>query len=241
MDFNMIQNIGLPRHVAIIMDGNGRWAKKRMRNRTQGHEKGADTVRTITRVTRKLGIPVLTLYAFSTENWQRSKAEISALMHLLKKYLKSEKNEMRDNNIKLMTVGQTQRLPNDVQSILYETLDATSKNDGMILNLALSYGGRNDIVNAAKQCAQAVESGKIVPDEITEKLFQQYLSTRDVPDPDLLIRTSGEMRVSNFLLWQIAYSEIFITQTLWPDFTEDEYLSILSNYQNRERRFGGRK
>jgi len=237
----MIQNTGLPRHVAIIMDGNGRWAKKRMRNRTQGHEKGADTVRTITRVTRKLGIPVLTLYAFSTENWQRSKTEVTALMHLLKRYLNSEKKEMRDNNIKLMSIGQTHRLPNDVQIVLRETLDATSKNDGMILNLALSYGGRFDIVNAAKQCAKAVQSGKIMPDQITEDLFQDYLSTKGIPDPDLLIRTSGEMRVSNFLLWQIAYAEIFITPTLWPDFTEDEYLSILANYQNRDRRFGGRK
>jgi len=234
----MIQNTGLPRHVAIIMDGNGRWAKKRMRNRTQGHEKGADTVRTITRVSRKLGIPVLTLYAFSTENWQRSKTEVTALMHLLKRYLKSEKNEMLDNNIKLMTIGQTHRLPNDVQSVLDETIKATSNNDGMILNLALSYGGRSDIIHAAKQCAIDVQAGNITPDEITEDYFQNFLSTKGIPDPDLLIRTSGEMRVSNFLLWQIAYSEIFITSTLWPDFTEAEYLSILENYQARERRYG---
>jgi len=235
----MIQNTGLPRHVAIIMDGNGRWAKKRMRNRTQGHEKGAETVRIVTRTTRKLGIPVLSLYAFSTENWQRSKTEVSALMYLLKKFLNSEKKEMLDNNIKLMTIGQTHRLPSDVQTVLMDTLDATSKNDGMILNLALSYGGRDDIVNAAKQCAKAVQSGEIMPDEITEKFFHNYLSTKEIPDPDLLIRTSGEMRISNFLLWQIAYSELFVTKTLWPDFTEDEYLSILENYQNRERRFGG--
>jgi undecaprenyl diphosphate synthase len=234
----MTQNTGLPRHVAIIMDGNGRWAKKRMRNRTQGHEKGADTVRTVTRVTRKLGIPVLTLYAFSTENWKRSKTEIAALMHLLKRFLKSEKNEMLDNNIKLMTIGQTHRLPNDVQTVLKETIQATSKNDGMILNLALSYGGRYDIIHAAKQCAKLVQSGEMMPDDITEKLFQDHLSTKRIPDPDLLIRTSGEMRVSNFLLWQIAYSELFITPTLWPDFTEDEYVSILKNFQNRERRFG---
>jgi undecaprenyl diphosphate synthase len=234
----MTQKTGLPRHVAIIMDGNGRWAKKRMRNRTQGHEKGADTVRTITRVTRKLGIPVLTLYAFSTENWQRSKTEVNALMHLLKRYLKSEKNEMLENNIQLMTIGQTHRLPNDVQTVLRETINATSSNDGMILNLALSYGGRYDIVNAVKQCAKLVQSGELFLDDITEKLFQDYLSTKRIPDPDLLIRTSGEMRISNFLLWQIAYSELFITPTLWPDFSEDEYVSILTNYQNRERRFG---
>jgi undecaprenyl diphosphate synthase len=234
----MTKNTGFPRHVAIIMDGNGRWAKKRMRNRTQGHEKGADTVRTITRVSRKLGIPVLTLYAFSTENWQRSKTEIAALMHLLKRYLKSEKNEMLDKNIRLITIGQTHRLPNDVQTVLRETIDATLNNDGMILNLALSYGGRYDIVNAAKQCAKLVQAGKLMPDDITEDYFQDQLSTKKIPDPDLLIRTSGEMRISNFLLWQIAYSELFITPTLWPDFTEDEYLSILTNYQNRERRFG---
>jgi undecaprenyl diphosphate synthase len=235
----MIQKTGLPRHVAIIMDGNGRWAKKRMRNRTQGHEKGAETVRIVTRATRELNIPVLTLYAFSTENWQRSKTEVSALMFLLKKFLKSEKKEMLDNNIKLMTIGQTHRLPTDVQNVLTETLDATSTNDGMILNLALSYGGRYDIVNAAKQCAKAVQSGNIMPDEITENVFHNYLSTKEIPDPDLLIRTSGEMRISNFLLWQIAYSELYITKTLWPDFTEEEYISILENYQNRERRFGG--
>ncbi|ETR70345.1 MAG: undecaprenyl diphosphate synthase [Candidatus Magnetoglobus multicellularis str. Araruama] len=234
----MTQNSHLPRHVAIIMDGNGRWAKKRMRNRTQGHEKGANTVRTVTRVSRKLGIEVLTLYAFSTENWQRSKAEVSALMHLLKKFLKSEKQEMLDNNIRLMTIGQTNRLPEDVQTILKDTMAATAHNDGMQLNLALSYGGRDDIVNAARQCAYAVQSGQMTPDQITESIFQGYLSTHEISDPDLLIRTSGEMRVSNFLLWQIAYSEIFITPTLWPDFSENEYLSILEDYQNRERRFG---
>jgi len=237
----MTQNKELPEHVAIIMDGNGRWAKKRMRNRTQGHEKGADTVRTVTRVTRKLSIPFLTLYAFSTENWHRSKTEVSALMHLLKQFLKSEKKEMLDNNIKLTTIGQTHRLPTDVRTVLEETRNATSKNTGMILNLALSYGGRDDIVNAARQCAEAVQLGNIRSDEITEDLFQSYLSTNGMPDPDLLIRTSGEMRVSNFLLWQIAYSELFITPTLWPDFTEEEYLSILAHYKNRERRFGRRQ
>jgi len=237
----MNQNTDLPKHVAIIMDGNGRWAKKRLRNRTYGHEKGADTVRTITRVTRELGIPVLTLYAFSTENWQRSKTEVTALMHLLKRFLKSEKTEMLENNIRLMTIGQIHRLPDFVQSTLKETLDATSKNNGMILNLALSYGGRYDIVNATKQIATAVQNGKLKPNEITDHHFQEYLSTKELPDPDLLIRTSGEMRISNFLLWQIAYSEIFITPTMWPDFSEKEYLSILTNYKNRERRFGGRK
>ncbi|MBF0451120.1 MAG: isoprenyl transferase [Candidatus Magnetomorum sp.] len=234
----MNDNKGLPRHVAIIMDGNGRWAKKRMWNRTQGHERGADTVRTITRVSRKLGISVLTLYAFSTENWQRSKKEIAALMHLLKTFLKSERNELLDNNIKLISIGQTTRLPDDVQTLLNETITLTSGNDGMILNLALSYGGRDDIIHAARLCAKEVLSGRLTPDQITEDHFNQYLYTAGLPDPDLLIRTSGEMRISNFLLWQIAYSEIFITQTLWPDFSETEYLSILDNYKHRDRRFG---
>jgi undecaprenyl diphosphate synthase len=236
----MTQNTDLPEHVAIIMDGNGRWAKKRMSNRVHGHEKGADTVRTVTRATRKLGIPYLTLYAFSTENWHRSKAEVSALMQLLKQFLKSEKQEMLDNNIKLISIGQTHRLPKYVRTELENTRKATSKNDGMILNLALSYGGRDDIVNAAKQCVKAVQSGEIHADDITEDLFHTYLSTNGIPDPDLLIRTSGEMRVSNFLLWQIAYSELYVTSTLWPDFTEDEYLTILNHYKDRERRFGRR-
>jgi len=234
----MIDPMKLPRHVAIIMDGNGRWAKKRMWNRTKGHERGADTVRNITRASRKLGISVLTLYAFSTENWQRSRQEVSALMHLLKKFLISERKELIDNNIQLISIGQTNRLPDDVQSILNETISATSGNDGMILNLALSYGGRNDIVHAARQITADVLDGKLTTDQITEENFSQYLYTSKIPDPDLLIRTSGEMRVSNFLLWQIAYSELFITKTLWPDFTEDEYISILKNFANRDRRFG---
>ncbi|KPA11655.1 UDP pyrophosphate synthase [Candidatus Magnetomorum sp. HK-1] len=235
----MNQKSVLPRHVAIIMDGNGRWAKKRMWNRTQGHERGADTVRTITRVSRKLGISVLTLYAFSTENWQRSKKEVSALMILLKKFLKSERNELMENNIKLMSIGQTNRLPDDVQKILNKTIAETAENKGMILNLALSYGGRNDIVNAAQQFAKEVLEGKLSPDQITEKNFHTFLYTSNLPDPDLLIRTSGEMRISNFLLWQIAYTELFVTQTLWPDFSEEEYISILETYKNRDRRFGG--
>ena len=237
----MSQNLDLPGHVAIIMDGNGRWAKKRMWQRSQGHERGAETVRKITRISRKLGISVLTLYAFSTENWQRSKKEVSALMTLLKKFLKSERDELINNNIKLISIGQTNRLPDDVQMILNKTIAETSENKGMILNLALSYGGRDDIVNAARQFAKDVKLGKISPDQITEKIFQTYLYTSNIPDPDLLIRTSGEMRISNFLLWQIAYSELFITNTLWPDFSEEEYLSILETYKNRERRFGGTK
>jgi undecaprenyl diphosphate synthase len=228
----------IPRHVAIIMDGNGRWAKKRMWHRTKGHERGVETVRTITRVSRKLGLSVLTLYAFSTENWQRSKHEVSALMYLLKKFLISEQKDLLDNNIQLISIGQTDRLPNDVQTILNETIAGTSGNDGMILNIALSYGGRDDIIHATRQLAKEVLSGKLTPDQITEDNFSDYLYTSTLPDPDLLIRTSGEMRISNFLLWQIAYSELFITKTLWPDFTEDEYLSILENFSNRDRRFG---
>ncbi len=228
----------LPSHVAIIMDGNGRWAKKRLFKRAVGHEKGVETVRTITRASRRLGISVLTLYAFSTENWQRSKLEIAALMAILKKFLKSELDEMMDNNIRLMTIGQTERLPDDVRLQLAETMMATENNDGMILNLALSYGARAEIIEMVTRIAGKAKSGELEPDSITSETVASHLYTEGLPDPDLLIRTSGEMRISNFLLWQIAYSEIYVTDTLWPDFTEEEYRRILKDYQGRDRRFG---
>ena len=232
----------LPIHVAIIMDGNGRWAKKRLLNRIKGHEKGADAVRTIVRTCREIGIPMLTLYAFSTENWQRPKTEVAALMTLLKKFLKSEQKEMMDNDIRLNAIGQIERLPEDVRQVLYETMTLTKENNGTLLNLALSYGGRDEIVKAVKEIAIKAREGKIdpdsIPDPITAELVSDHLYTRGMPDPDLLIRTSGEMRISNFLLWQIAYTEIFVTDTLWPDFGKDEFLHILKDYQRRERRFG---
>ena len=228
----------LPVHVAVIMDGNGRWAKKRLLNRIKGHEKGSETVRTVVRTCREIGIRVLTLYAFSTENWQRPQSEIAALMALLKKFLISERKEMLDNNIRLNAIGQVERLPEDVRRELHRSMKLTEKNDGMILNLALSYGGRAEIVKAIQEIARDIKSGGLDADSITPDLISKHLYTGTMPDPDLLIRTSGEMRISNFLLWQIAYTEICVTDTLWPDFSKEELLRILKNYQERERRFG---
>jgi len=228
----------LPAHVAIIMDGNGRWAKKRMLNRVKGHEQGADIVRMAVRTSRELGIDVLTLYAFSTENWQRPETEVSALMSLLKRFLKSEKKDMLKHNIRLNTIGEVERLPNSVNAMLKETMQATENNTGMVLNLALSYGARSEIVRMVQQLSETVAEGKLRPEAIDEEMVSAHLYTRNIPDPDLLIRTSGEMRISNFLLWQIAYAEIYITDTLWPDFTKVEYLQILKDYQGRDRRFG---
>jgi len=228
----------LPVHVAVIMDGNGRWAKKRLLNRIKGHEKGSETVRTVVRTCREIGIRVLTLYAFSTENWRRPQSEIAALMALLKKFLISERKEMLDNNIRLNAIGQVERLPEDVRRELHRSMKLTEKNDGMILNLALSYGGRAEIVKAIQEIARDIKSGGLDADSITPDLISKHLYTGTMPDPDLLIRTSGEMRISNFLLWQIAYTEICVTDTLWPDFSKEELLRILKNYQERERRFG---
>ena len=228
----------LPGHVAIIMDGNGRWAKKRLMNRINGHQAGAETVRRVVRTCREIGIPILTLYAFSTENWQRPKIEVATLMSLLKKFLDSEQNEMLENNIRLNAIGQIENLPEDVRISLKRTMELTEKNEGMILNLALSYGGRAEIVNMVKAIAGKARDGKIDPVSITPEIVADHLYTSGMPDPDLLIRTSGEMRISNFLLWQIAYTEIFITDTLWPDFGKDEFIKILIDFQRRERRFG---
>ena len=232
----------LPKHVAIIMDGNGRWAKKRLLNRIKGHKKGTEVVRSIVKACREIEIPILTLYAFSTENWKRPKTEVTALMAILKSFLETEQEEMMENDIHLNAIGQVERLPDAVQNILRSTIDLTKNNKGLMLNLALSYGGRDEIVRAVRQIAKKVKNGIIDPDasqdQITEDLISDHLYTRTMPDPDLLIRTSGEMRISNFLLWQIAYAEIFITDTLWPDFGGEEFLSILEDYQQRDRRFG---
>ncbi len=228
----------LPLHVAVIMDGNGRWAKKRMLNRVKGHEKGADAVRMIVRTSREIGIRHLTLFAFSTENWQRPKTEIKALMELLKRFLRSEKQEMIDNNIRLNIIGEMEKLPADVADNLRQTMAETDGNDAMQLNLALSYGGRSEIAMACAAIARKVKNGEADITAITPDFFATHLYTADIPDPDLLIRTSGEYRISNFLLWQIAYSELFITPTLWPDFSREEYFGILAEYKNRERRFG---
>lgn len=228
----------MPQHVAIIMDGNGRWARKRLLNRIMGHEKGAEAVRTVVRTARKLNIGALTLYAFSTENWQRPQPEISGLMLLLRRFLEAERQSLLDNDIRLNTIGQVNRLPESVRAELSAVMDATAGNTKMVLTLALSYGARAEIVDMVKQIALDAQKGLIDADAVTPAMIAEHLYTRGMPDPDLLIRTSGEMRISNFLLWQIAYAEIFFTPTLWPDFGENEFLHILKDYQNRERRFG---
>ena len=228
----------LPVHVAIIMDGNGRWARQRLLNRVKGHERGTETVRNIVKASREIGLRYLTLYAFSTENWQRPKAEVTALMSLLKTFLKSEKQEMIDQNIRLNTIGDTAKLPDGVRGILQETMAATAENTGLTLTLALSYGGRTEIVNMVRKLAADAGSGKIEPDAISEQMIAGALTTRGIPDPDLMIRTSGELRISNFLLWQLAYTELFFTDTLWPDFSRDEFEQILQAYQKRDRRYG---
>ncbi len=228
----------LPGHVAVIMDGNGRWAKKRLMNRIKGHEKGSEAVRILVKACRELEIPFLTLYAFSTENWARPQSEVTALMQLLKKFLTSERDEMKDKGICLKVLGQLERLPKDVQVQAKETMAATCMNTQMTLNLALSYGSRQEITDAVRKLAAKVRTGELSEEDISEQLISDHLYTVGIPDPDLVIRTSGEFRLSNFLLWQSAYAEIFITSTLWPDFTRSEFMDILTHYQKRDRRFG---
>jgi len=228
----------LPRHIAIIMDGNGRWAKKKNLNRISGHIKGVNAVREIVTACRELGIKVLTLYAFSIENWRRPKDEVTALMGLLKEYLLKEREEMIQNNIRLSAIGRLEDLPLDVRNTLKEAIKITEHCNGMMLNLALSYGGRSEILNATQGILSDFQKGKVKPEEINLQRFSQYLWTRGIPDPDLLIRTSGEFRISDFLLWQIAYTELYITETLWPDFDRKELLKAIADYQSRERRFG---
>jgi len=235
---NQIDKRKLPRHIAIIMDGNGRWAKKKSLSRISGHIKGVDAVREIVTACRELGIKVLTLYAFSIENWRRPEDEVIALMELLKEYLLKEGEEMVQNNIRLYAIGKIEDLSLDVQKTLQEAIKKTERCDGMILNLALSYSGRSEILHAVQGILSDFQRGKIKPEEITLQRFSQYLWTQGIPDPDLLIRTSGEFRISNFLLWQIAYTELYVTETLWPDFDREELLKAIADYQSRERRFG---
>jgi len=229
----------LPRHVAIIMDGNGRWARQRHLPRIEGHRMGAESARVIIRTAGELGIKYLTLYAFSVENWNRPKDEVDALMKYLIHYLKTETPELNKNNVHLEVIGQIYRLPENVQEHLQKSITTLSKNNGLTLIMALSYGSRIEMVDAVRQIAQKVKSGKLDPADITEKVVSDHLWTRNVPDPDLLIRTSGEMRVSNFLLWQISYAELVITPTLWPDFRKPQFFAALEEYARRHRRFGG--
>lgn len=232
------EQASLPRHVAVIMDGNRRWARQRHLPRVEGHRAGAESARTIIRAAGELGIQFLTLYAFSVENWNRPKEEVDALMRYLVHYLKTETAELNKSNVRLEVIGQVYRLPETVQTHLKKSMAVLSKNNGLTLVMALSYGGRTEIVEAVRNIATQVKAGELDPSEITEQVFSQHLYTRNIPDPDLLIRTSGEMRVSNFLLWQISYAELVVTQTLWPDFRKDEFYAALREYARRDRRFG---
>ena len=225
----------LPAHVAVIMDGNGRWAAQRHLPRVEGHRAGIDAVRDTVETAARLGIQVLTLYAFSVENWKRPAAEVGTLMALLKRYLRSELKTLLQNDIRFRVVGRAEELARDVQDELNDAIERTSRNSGMQFNIALNYGGRAEIVDAARR---AMQSG-IRPEDLDEDRFAALLYTAGQPDPDLLIRTSGEMRVSNFLLWQIAYAEIYVTETLWPDFRRRHLLEAVLAYQKRERRYGG--
>jgi undecaprenyl diphosphate synthase len=229
----------LPQHVAIIMDGNGRWARQRHLPRIEGHRLGAESARVIIRAAGELGIKYLTLYAFSAENWNRPKEEVDALMKYLVHYLKTETPELNKNNVRLEVIGQIYRLPENVQEHLNKSIATLSKNNGLTLIMALSYGGRTEIVDAVRSIAKKVKARELDPADITEQVVAQHLYTRNWPDPDLLIRTSGEMRVSNFLLWQISYAELLITPTLWPDFRKPQFYAALEEYHQRHRRFGG--
>ncbi len=228
----------LPEHIAIIMDGNGRWAKKKGNERIYGHKNAVKAVRETVEAAAELGISYLTLYAFSTENWNRPRTEIDALMTLLVTTLDTETKTLMDNNIRLLTIGDIDSLPVRVVTHLRKTIEATSGNTGMKLVLALSYSARWEILDAVKAVARKIELGELTSRELTYDHFTDYLQTRDIPDPDLLIRTSGEYRISNFMLWQIAYAELYFTQRLWPDFRKEDLYAAICNYQKRERRFG---
>jgi undecaprenyl diphosphate synthase len=234
----MLDPARLPRHVAIIMDGNGRWAAKRGLPRVAGHKKGMDSVREVVTVCTRLGVEALTLYAFSMENWRRPAIEVDALMTLLTRYLEGELSLMMDKNIRFTTIGRTADLPASAGRWVEKVREKTRENTGMVLNLALSYGGRLEILGAVRRMLADVSAGRLDPEKLTEDTFSGYLDTSGLPEPDLVIRTSGERRVSNFLLWQIAYAELYFTDALWPDFGERELLAALVDYQGRQRRFG---
>lgn len=228
----------LPQHVAIIMDGNGRWAQKRHRPRLFGHKAGADSVRVAVETAREVGIRHLSLYAFSTENWQRPGLEVKGLMSLLKNYLHSELATMKENGIRLECFGQKERLPDDVRSMLDRVIDETKDYSQLRLNLCLSYGSRAEMIRAVQEISQKCAAGDLAPDDINDQMFSDHLYSTGQPDPDLLIRTSGEQRLSNFLLWQLSYAELYFTETPWPEFRRDQFVAALEEYAGRQRRFG---
>ena len=233
-------HMNIPKHIAIIMDGNGRWAEARGLPKVIGHKQGVDAVRNTVKTCLKVGVQYLTLYAFSTENWSRPEGEIKALFQLLENFIDNEIKLFHDNKIKFCIIGERNRIQKDLLAKIEETEKDTSDYHDLTLNIALSYGARQEILNAVKILAQDAKSGKIDPKDIDEKMFSNELYTKGQPDPDLLIRTSGEMRVSNFLLWQISYAELYVTETLWPDFNEKEFNKAIEAYNKRDRRFGGR-
>ncbi len=229
----------VPLHVAIIMDGNGRWAKKKGFPRIYGHNAGIDTMRNVVKWSDEVGLKILTFYAFSTENWRRPASEVNFLMQMPIKFLETELEKLTKNNIKLQIFGEVTGLPVDTRGAIQKAVDKTKNGSGLILNLAFNYGGRTEIIRAVKIIAEKVRLGTISPEEINEKMFSDFLYTKGLPDPDLLIRPSGEFRLSNFLLWQLAYAEFWFAKTMWPDFSKEEFLKALLEYQKRERRFGG--
>jgi undecaprenyl diphosphate synthase len=234
-------NLKIPRHVAIIMDGNGRWAAERGLARTEGHRRGADSVQNIVEACGDFGVEFLTLYAFSTENWKRPKTEVAALMKMLERFLKTKTEEMLKQNVRLQAIGRLHDLPEGVQKQLHKSIAQTSQNSGLTLILALSYGAREEILDGIRSLLESVEKGHLDKAMIDADVFSKHLYTRYYPDPDLLIRTSGEMRLSNFLLWQLSYTEFYITQTMWPDFRKEQFHEALREYTRRDRRFGGVK
>ena len=231
--------MNVPRHIAIIMDGNGRWAKERGLARIAGHEQGAESVRAVSEACVELGVDFLTVYAFSTENWKRPEAEVSALWMLLEHFIAQETPTMMKNGVRLQAIGRLHELPESCQTALRDAIELTSQNRATTLILALNYSGRTEIIDAVRNLSRKVASGAISADSVEEELFSQHLYTRDYPDPDLLIRTSGEMRLSNFLLWQLSYTEIYVTQKMWPDFGKEDLREAIGEYNKRQRRFGG--
>lgn len=228
----------IPQHVAIIMDGNGRWARRRSLPKVAGHRAGVKRAQEVVQCAKDMGVKFLTLYTFSTENWKRPRSEIDALFKLLEGYLDREADKLNKNNIRFSMIGNMEGLPASIRGKLEKAIESTKRNTGLVLNLALNYGSRPEIVDAVRKVSEAVLAGSLATDDIDEKRFSEYLYTKDLPDPDLLIRTSGEYRISNFLLWQVSYSELYFTKKLWPDFKKDDLEKAIQEYQKRQRRFG---